>query len=1162
MEHFYKVLAADRAYRDIAQNLRDGQTPLLATGLSNIHKAHYIYSLCRDLGQQALVLAPNEPTALRLCEDLNALFGREAALLFPARELVFRTVESVSREYEHTRLGVLQRILTGEAEIVVAAIDGALQHTIPPAVFTAATRLLHPGDTHSTDALTAALVHAGYTRADQVEGVSQFALRGGILDFFPPGASLPCRVEFWGDEIDTISSFSVETQRRLEALDIACITPAREALVTDPTAFAAKLAAVKKSLRGKYGTLAKEHIDRDLAHLDNGLQWESADKYLPLLYDSTAALTDYCRGRLLFACEPVSMRDNVKNSQWQLHEDIRDLMSQGVLFKGCDTFTQDFADIAAYIQQEKTLILDTFTRALPDMPLKSMTNVNAVQLSPWGGDYTLLREDVSGYVENGYTVVVFAGTPRAAAALQADLIRDHLRAQVADDCPAPKPGTIFLIPATLSAGFEYPDCRLALISHAKTAMQPAAKRKQRYKDGKKIKALSDLAPWDYVVHSSHGIGIFEGIVKRDMHGVVKDYIKIRYAGTDALFVPVTQLDLVSKYIGAAEGANVRLNKLNSVEWSKTRARVKSAVKDMARELIALYAKRMNTPGFSFSEDSDWQREFEERFPFEETADQLRSTEEIKADMVKANPMDRLLCGDVGFGKTEVALRAVFKCVLDGKQCAVLVPTTILAWQHYQTFSQRLAGYPITVEFLSRFKTPKEQEEIVKKLRRGEIDVIIGTHRLVQKDIAFKDLGLCVIDEEQRFGVGHKEKFKEMRTNIDMLTLSATPIPRTLNMAMSGIRDMSLIEEAPQDRHPVQTYVLEHDWGVLAQAMQKELRRGGQVFYIHNRIDSIENCAVRLRERLPDARIVTAHGRMGEEMLGDIWRRLVEHDIDILVCTTIIETGVDVPNCNTLIIEGADNMGLSQLYQIRGRVGRSTRRAYAYLTFHKGRALSDISTKRLAAIREFTAFGSGFRIAMRDLELRGAGNILGAQQHGHMEAVGYDLYLRLLSEAVAEEQGQVSKQPVECVIDVRLDAHIPENYIENLSQRIDVYKKIASVLNSEDAMDMIDELIDRFGEPPASVKGLVDVALLRNTASALGIKEIAQKESQIILYPEALDFVLAGNLAAKMKGRVLVSAGMKPYFSVKMAKNQNPVDAIREALTNMAPDPEPVPAHNK
>ncbi|MDL2233020.1 transcription-repair coupling factor [Ruminococcaceae bacterium OttesenSCG-928-L11] len=1150
MKHFYKLMAGEPRYREIMGNMSAGRAPQMATGLSNIHKAHYIYCLCEELGQEGFVLAPNEPTALKLCEDLNALYGYEAALFYPAREMVFREMEGVSREYEHTRLGVLDRIVSGTARIVVASIEGAVQHTLPAALFRERTLTLRPGEEHSVEALAMMLVKAGYIRAEQVEGVSQFAIRGGLLDFSPPGAALPYRVEFWGDEIDTISTFAIDTQRRVAQVDEVRITPAREVLIGDGEAFLHTLEKTRSGLRGKYGALAKEQIAADMAKLDSGLALENADKYLPLLYPQPAAVMDYCAGRLVFACEPVSMKETLKNGQWQIHEDIKLLLAEGVLFKGCDTFSLDFGDVAAWLAGENTLVMDTFTRSLPDLPLKALVNVNAIQLSAWSGDYGLLKEDVDSYMERDYAVVVFAGTDRACAAIHSDLARDGINAEIGADVDALSPGKVWVVPNTLSAGLEYPDSRFALVSHSKTAMQPQ-KRKRRHKDGKKIKALSDLAFGDYVVHTAHGIGVFEGIVKRDMHGVIKDYIKIRYAGTDALFVPVTQLDLVSKYIGAAEGGVVRLHKLNSVEWQKTRARVKSAVKDMAKELIALYAKRMNAPGFAFSADSDWQKEFEERFPFEETEDQLRCVEEIKADMQKPNPMDRLLCGDVGFGKTEVALRAVFKCVLDSKQCAVLVPTTILAWQHYQTFTQRLEGYPITVEFLSRFKTAKEQEAIIRRVKRGQVDVLIGTHRIVQKDIAFKDLGLCIIDEEQRFGVAHKEKFKEMRANIDVLTLSATPIPRTLNMAMSGIRDMSIIEEAPQDRYPVQTYVLEHDLGVLTQAIQKELRRGGQVFYLHNRIDTIDGCAARLKERLPDARIATAHGKIGEEALGDIWQQLIEHEIDILVCTTIIETGVDVPNCNTLIIEDADRMGLSQLYQIRGRVGRSTRRAYAYLTFHKGKALTDVASKRLAAIREFTAFGSGFRIAMRDLEIRGAGNILGAQQHGHMEAVGYDLYLKLLSEAVSEEQGVPNKQPTECIIDVRLDAHIPENYIENLSQRIDIYKKIASVQTDEDALDMIDELIDRFGDPPESVKGLVDVALMRNRASLLGIKEISQQENQILLYPEALDFAMAGTVAGKMKGRVLVNAGAKPYIIVKMNPGQGPVEILQETLENMS-----------
>ena len=609
---------------------------------------------------------------------------------------------------------------------------------------------------------------------------------------------------------------------------------------------------------------------------------------------------------------------------------------------------------------------------------------------------------------------------------------------------------------------------------------------------------------------------------------------------------------MSKYIGGGEDGGVRLNKLNSAEWSKTKARVKKAVADMADELIRLYAQRMQAKGYAFDPDNDWQREFEARFPYEETDDQLRCVDEIKHDMERPQPMDRLLCGDVGFGKTEVAIRAAFKCVMNSKQCAVLVPTTILAWQHYQTFLQRMEGYPVRIELLSRFRTPKQQEEIVKDIRRGLVDIVIGTHRVIQKDVQFKDLGLAIIDEEQRFGVAHKERFKEMFHTVDVLNLSATPIPRTLNMAMSGIRDMSVIEEAPQDRHPVQTYVLEYDREILAAAIRRELRRGGQVFYLHNRVESIDACARKIAEMAPDARIVTAHGKMSEEQLSRIWQQLVDQEIDILVCTTIIETGVDVPNCNTLIIEDADRMGLSQLYQIRGRVGRSTRRAYAYFTFTRGKQLTEVAEKRLSAIKEFTSFGSGFRIAMRDLEIRGAGNVLGAQQHGHMEAVGYDMYLRLLGEAIAEQKGEAPERTsAECMVDLNIGAHIPESYIKGLSQRIDVYKKIAAIQNKDDAFDVTDELIDRFGDPPKAVQGLIDVALVRGRAAALGIREIAQRDQGMFLYPERVDMTLASGLASTLKGRVMVGAsGQKPYYLVRPKAGQNPIAAIEEALAAM------------
>lgn len=710
------------------------------------------------------------------------------------------------------------------------------------------------------------------------------------------------------------------------------------------------------------------------------------------------------------------------------------------------------------------------------------------------------------------------------------------------------------MPGALSSGFGYPHEKFYAFTYGRNAVA-SKKRKSRsgFKKGQSLHSLDELKKGDYVVHSLHGIGVFDGINKLEVGKITKDYIKIKYAKGDVLYVPVTQLDLVSKYIGPHEddGRTVKLNKIGGKDWEKTRNKVRAAVKDMADQLIALYSKRQNSPGYAFSPDIDMQSDFERRFEYDETSDQLRAIDEIKGDMEKPYPMDRLLCGDVGFGKTEVALRAAFKCAADGKQCAILVPTTILAYQHYRTILKRFDGFPVEIEMLSRFRTPKEQEKILKNLKRGSLDIIVGTHRLVSKDVKFKDLGLLIVDEEQRFGVAQKEKLKELFPTVDVLTLSATPIPRTLNMAMTGIRDMSVIEEAPQDRYPVQTYVIEHDMGILCEAMEKELRRGGQVYYLHNRVESIESTAAKIKEMMPSARIAVAHGRMGEEELSEIWRDLLEGDIDILVCTTIIETGVDVPNCNTLIIEDADRLGLAQLHQIRGRVGRSTRRASAYFTFKRGKELSEIANRRLSAIREYTEFGSGFKIAMRDLEIRGAGNVLGAQQHGHMEAVGYDMYLQLLGEAVEEEKGEkpISRKK-ECLIDMQIDAHIPDNYIKSIPQRLAVYRRIADIKNTEDAEDVKDELRDRFGEIPQSVQGLIDVSLLRNTAAAKGIYEIGQKGNSVILYVNDIDTNTVLNLSSMMRGRVSIMDYGKKHIAVKIADGQSPLDTLKEIFGYM------------
>ena len=1133
----------------IVETLESERAPVLASGFSQIHKAGVIYALAQSRG--LVVLTADEPAAVRLCEDINAFFGAERALHYPARDFTFREVEGVSREYEHARLKVLGGLADGSCNLVVASCEAALAHTIPPGLLKERLVTLRPGDQWPVQHLIQSLLDAGYRRSEQVEGVGQFAVRGGIIDFFSPNNPNPYRIELWGDEIDSIASFLVTTQRREEVLDEAVIFPAREVLPQNTDWLERLLEARAKGQSGRSARV-RAQMERDLERLQSGLELASIDRYLPLLYDPPATLLEHAEGKTLICCEPAAIKEAMAHLRYQQGEDISQLVEEGLLPGGWTGFYEDYTRLLLELDRRPSLLLDSFVRSHPDLKHAVAVEIEARQLSVWGGELGLLKEELRGYLTQNYCVIVLAGSDRGADLLARDLADDGLPARRTDDLSDHLPRQVLVTEGGLAAGFDLPQIGLAVITGSRGAVRKKTKTRVQSKErGDRIRNIADLTPGDYVVHISHGIGIFEGIIKKEIQGVVKDYIKIRYGGTDTLFVPVTQLDLVTKYIGGREEGNIRLSRLNSGEWNKTRQRVKHAVSDMAKELIALYAKRMSIEGYAFSSDNEWQRDFEDRFEYNETEDQLRCIREIKADMMSTMPMDRLLCGDVGFGKTEVALRAAFKCVLDSKQCAMLVPTTILAWQHYQTFLRRMEGYPVTIELLSRFRTPKQQADVIRRLKTGEVDIVIGTHRLVSKDIEFKDLGLCIIDEEQRFGVAHKERLKELRGSVDVLTLSATPIPRTLNMAMSGIRDMSVIEEAPQDRHPVQTYVLEYDEGLVLEAIKKELRRGGQVFYLHNRIGTIDSCAARLGEALPGAKIGTAHGRMSEEQLSLVWKGLLEKEIDILVCTTLIEAGVDVPNCNTLIIEDADRMGLSQLYQLRGRVGRSDRRAFAYFTFHRGRVLTEVAEKRLSAIKEFTAFGSGFRIALRDLEIRGAGDILGSQQHGHMEAVGYDLYLRLLSEAVSEQRGMPVQRAAECTVDLQIGAHIPEDYISHLAQRIDIYKKMAAITTEEDAMDMLDELIDRFGDPPPAVKGLVDVALVRGMAAAQGIREISQRGDSVLLYPEQLDMTKAGALAVALRGRVMVNAGAKPYIAVRFKKGQQPVQAIREVLAVLA-----------
>ena len=1151
MKFIRSALEQSPEYLQLKESVERAQLPGAVTGLSGVHKCAVIHSLLETAGKKALIIAADEAEAQRFCEDLSAM-GRKPAH-YPVRDFGLRDTAGVSHEYERLRLEALSRVLSGDCDCIVACIDAALQYTMGPGELSSRLFVLEPGMELKLEDLLASLIRCGYTREEQIEGPGQFGVRGGIVDFFSPGNENPVRVEFWGDEIDSVSYFDPASQRRIDPVDSVTLAPCVEVIPEDIPVLIKKIEKLAGTLRGKTAPKAKEVLFGEIDKLRNGLQLRSIDKFITLVYPETATLFDYFADEdsLLFFSESNKLKDRMHTTLWQWGEDLPGMLAEGVLCKGLDKYSEDWAYTLQRAERTPAVFMDVFARGSYEIALKTLVNFTVRQLPVWGGGVELLAEDLSPMLNQGRACIVLAGTPKAGAALAQDLQNANLPAAFIEDPSAAMKGTVTVTVGALSAGFDLPDSGFVLITHGRTA-QARTRKIKRDKNSQEISSLSELSPGDYVVHAAHGIGIFEGIHKLEMNGIVKDYIKVRYARSDTLYVPVTQLDMVSKYIGPREDANLKLSKLGGTEWQRQKTKVRAAVKDIAKELIQLYAQRAQQEGYPFPPDGEWQRDFEAKFEFEETEDQLRCIREIKGDMENKVPMDRLLCGDVGFGKTEVALRAAFKCVTSGKQCAILVPTTILAFQHYQTILRRMEGFPIDVELLSRFRSPKQQTEILKKVKRGSIDIVVGTHRLVSKDVQFNDLGLVIIDEEQRFGVAQKEKLKSLCKSCDVLTLSATPIPRTLNMALSGIRDMSVIEEAPQDRHPVQTYVLEYDSGIVMDAIRRELRRGGQVYFLHNDIASIERAAARIQQHIPEARIGIGHGQMPEEELSEVWRRLLDHEIDVLVCTTILETGVDVPNVNTLIIENSERMGLSQLHQLRGRVGRSTRRAYAYLTFPAGKALSDISQKRRSAIREFTEFGSGFKIAMRDLEIRGAGNLLGGEQHGHMEAVGYDLYVRLLSEAVTLMKGETVERPVdeECLVDVQIQAHIPESYIESTKLRLEIYRRIAAVRSEEDALDVTDELIDRFGEPPAAVKGLLDVALLRNTAAGLGITEVKQQGGTLMLFKKSFDMQEVGPLIKAMNGRVMLSAGSRPYISVRLL-DQPPLEALSQVLKIMS-----------
>lgn len=1128
------------------------QTPGAAAlfGMPPVAHARLLRELAEENGQSLLVVTPGEAEATRFAQDLEAL-GLPAAV-FPPRDFLLRPIEGAGREYEYRRLAVLGDLVGGRLRAVCVPAEALLQYTVPKAEFCANTLTLKPGMTIPVKELAARLLAAGYHRRSQVEGPGQFSVRGGIVDVFPPDSRAPARAEFWGDEIDTLNSFDILSQRRDDALEKVYISPAREVLFGDAAETAAALRSALAAQKGRRASAMEKAMEADLAQLDAGLVPEALDKYLGIRYPKPATLLDYFDNAILVLEEPSAIREAHKATQFRRTEEMKGLFEEGLLCPGLDVLYQDLPDLMHAVDSMPSLCCENFARTMPEIKLKDIVNAPAHAHPPFSGEVASLAEDLEPLTRQGYVVELLAGTSRAAAALAKDLAAKGFAATAAKDV-LPGPGVVAVRPGHLTGGAEFPFAKYALFTSRKAGSADSGKKPAKKKNKDALSSLTDIKPGDYVVHQNHGIGMYTGIQRLEVQGVVKDYLKISYDKGDTLYVPVTQLDLLSRYTAPGDSDKVKLAKLGGTEWAKTRRRVKTAAAEMAQELIELYAKRRQAKGFAFPEDSDWQRDFETRFEYDETGDQLTAAAEIKKDMEKPWPMDRLLCGDVGVGKTEVALRAAFKCIMGGKQCAILAPTTLLAWQHYNGLLARMEAFPVKAGLLSRFRTPTQQKETLRGLKEGTVDVVVGTHRLLSNDVKFKDLGLVIIDEEQRFGVKHKEKLKEAFIGVDMLTLSATPIPRTLNMAMSGIRDMSTIEEPPVERQPIETYVMEYDANIVAEAIKKELARGGQVYYLHNRVDSIDACAGMVGQMVPGARISTAHGKMTEEQLSKVWQQLLDGEVDILVCTTLIETGVDVRNCNTLIIEDADKMGLAQLYQIRGRVGRSGRKAYAYFTFRRDRVLTDVAAKRLSAIREFTSFGSGFRIAMRDLQIRGAGSLLGQSQHGHMEAVGYDLYVKILNNAIAMAKGEeLQPDKSECLIDITVDAYIPERYIAEAAGRIEAYKRIAAIETEEDAQDVLDELIDRYGDVPDSVAGLVDISLVRVSAARAGIYEIGQKRDALILYSDTLNAQRVKLAVAALPGRITVNSSAKPYLAVRVAPGEKPLELLKQALSALGP----------
>lgn len=1131
--------------------------PISINGLSESSKSFLISSIFSETDKNIVVVTHNEIDARKIYEDISFFYPN--SYLLPSKEIVFYNIDAISGDLRWERLKVIREMIRQSRKIIITSIDNLASAYIPKELYKEYTFKLSLGKEINISNLTLKLVESGYERIDTVVLKGQFSIRGGILDIFPPNAFSPYRVEFFGDEIDSIRTFNIETQRSLEKVQSLEIFPAKE-LILSKENIDKGIERINEDLKNGADIFKKnkevekldkitKYINKSIEELKEKGSFETIDSFIGYFYDKTYNFFSYLEDSIVILDDRERSLGNLKGTYFQFGESFKDFFERGEILKGQSKALISQDEIIEEIIGGRVISLDVFPKSNPFFKPKDILSLSSISFNN-NGKLDFLIEDIMSKKNNSYKTLVLSGTRARGERLVKSLQDRGIESIYKDDVNIINNKEVVVTFGILNRGFEFPELKLSVISDNEIFGNRKKKKPPKaFKNGRKIDSFLDLKVLDYVVHVNHGIGIYKGIKQLEVQGIKKDYLHINYKGTDSLYVPVEQLDMIQKYIGN-EGNAPKVNKLGGAEWNKAKAKAKKAINEIAENLIKLYAQRSTLKGFSFSKDMVWQKQFEEEFPHNETEDQLTAIEEIKKDMESDKPMDRLLCGDVGYGKTEVAERAAFKAVMDGKQVVVLVPTTILAQQHYNNFIKRYAGFPINIDLLCRFRSRAEQVNTLKSLKEGNVDIIIGTHRLLQKDIGYKDLGLLVIDEEQRFGVTHKEKIKEIKKDIDVLTLTATPIPRTLNMSLSGIRDISLIETPPIDRFPIQTYVVEYNDQLIRNAIVRELNRGGQVYFVYNRVDKISEITSYLQELVPEGKFNYAHGQMSEKELENVITDFIENKYNILVTTTIIETGMDIHNVNTMIIYDADKMGLSQLYQLRGRVGRTDKIAYAYFTYKKDKMLTEIAEKRLKAIKEFTELGSGFKIAMRDLEIRGAGNMMGSSQHGHMATIGYDLYVKLLEEAVMMLKGEIIEEPIQTTIDIKIDAYIPKDYIEDETLKIEIYKKIAIINDNEQKMEIIDELIDRFSDLPKSVENLIEIAYLKSIANSLGVLEIKQRDEEIaLIFPEgrAVKENIILSILNNKNGRIKIKTKPKPYISIDIR------DIDREKIINLLYD---------